>query len=1026
MGMKHRVRARGRWNAARGDGLSAQLLGGVALTALLVAVPGQASAGPDGCSLDNDALTCAGDQSDGVDVGLGGADFDTTDTPVGTLRIEQLTGDIAPGGPRVGIGFASDSGLELISDTGEFIIDTSTGSGNGIEVSFGGSATLTHAGDIEAGGSGVSAYGPGDVSVTSRGQVSAGLGGGSQAGFSLTGFESVTLDHLGDIDVAGAGGFGVFAFGSSISLTTEGSISVAGENSLGIWAMGLFSDDDSIEINHFGDVTAVGGISATGGGRIAINSTGDVTATGASGTTSAIFAGGADIRIASRGTLDAGASTAGYGIRAEAASDAEGPTTARISQFGDIFAGSDGISVGGFDQVWIELEGSIESGNHGIDASGGQDVSIDHVGNIAAAGTGIWAIAGDGATPPQDVSLISRSAGSIRAMTGILGSSEGSLDIRHDGDLVADVWAVYATSRGSASITLDGVVESLNPSLATLMLAGFDTTYDRDAERRIVNYGTLRHGAGLDGAVIAAANEGLLVEIENHGLVAGGIGIGGAGSSAHFANHAGARFDMGPAIDLGVDGLLRNSGALSPAGWGTVGTSQLTGDLDQTTSGTLAIDIDGASSDLLAVTGSADLAGRVALAFGAMPAVPQSYTILKTTEGIGTQGLSVANPLVRWAIAYPNDEDVELTISGFDFSPEGLAGNAAWIGQHLEDAFENGGGDLDGLLGSLVAMDDLGAVQAAYATFAPEPQLASGLAAMFSSLDFSDQLMSCRVLPGGAVVVGEGQCLWARATGRLTEVDRADVGYEEFSAGISGGAQVALTETLRAGFGLGVEAANIDTALGRSEGERAHAGVALKYVSGGLTLAAAASGGMGWMDSDRRAFNGAGLDTLTSDQEIGFATGRLRAAYAFGGARFHVTPQLDLAATHVHVDGFTETGGAAALATSGTGSTVLSASPAVEIGAMVDAGGFLYRPHVKAGVTWFDDPAVTIDGRFAGSPAGVDPFTVRAQGDEVVADISAGLDIQGSGGFGVHVGYDGRFGETVESHGGTMKLQMAF
>jgi len=54
------------------------------------------------------------------------------------------------------------------------------------------------------------------------------------------------------------------------------------------------------------------------------------------------------------------------------------------------------------------------------------------------------------------------------------------------------------------------------------------------------------------------------------------------------------------------------------------------------------------------------------------------------------------------------------------------------------------------------------------------------------------------------------------------------------------------------------------------------------------------------------------------------------------------------------------------------------------------------------------------------------PFRIATETDDVVADVSAGIDVIGSGGASFRLYYDGRFGDLIEEHAGGIKASLPF
>ena len=165
-----------------------------------------------------------------------------------------------------------------------------------------------------------------------------------------------------------------------------------------------------------------------------------------------------------------------------------------------------------------------------------------------------------------------------------------------------------------------------------------------------------------------------------------------------------------------------------------------------------------------------------------------------------------------------------------------------------------------------------------------------------------------------------------------------------------------------------------------------------------------------------------------SEHEIGYVDGRFRAAYQLGQGAFYAKPIVDLDATHVRLDFLSESGaGGVGLNVRGNEETVLSATPALELGAQFGGpAGTLVRPYIRGGATFFDDPDFVLLASFEGSPSGVGPFRIATETDDVVADFSAGLDVISVDGASLRLYYDGRFGDLIEEHAGGIKASLPF
>ena len=154
----------------------------------------------------------------------------------------------------------------------------------------------------------------------------------------------------------------------------------------------------------------------------------------------------------------------------------------------------------------------------------------------------------------------------------------------------------------------------------------------------------------------------------------------------------------------------------------------------------------------------------------------------------------------------------------------------------------------------------------------------------------------------------------------------------------------------------------------------------------------------------------------------------MRAAYLIDRGPWYLKPLIDFNATYVDLDGFSEKGGAGSgLFVRHADETVLSVSPAIELGGEIGgSSGSILRPFIRAGVTVLDGTDFQLTSGFLGAPAGVAPFRINADIDEVIADVSAGLDVIAKDGVVLRLQYEGRFSENTEEHSAGVKVSLKF
>ncbi len=464
----------------------------------------------------------------------------------------------------------------------------------------------------------------------------------------------------------------------------------------------------------------------------------------------------------------------------------------------------------------------------------------------------------------------------------------------------------------------------------------------------------------------------------------------------------------------------------------------ITGTLVQTGTGRYTVDVDqGAAleADLLTVSETATFAGAV------------DPNILNITTPSGMVMIASASSLASTATAIDK--------GGYDFSLAVLGSNTElWLQWQLAsilalvnspltpnqlatavylDALSQAGpsAPLQALLDAIRGLPNEAAIIAALDRLHGEHYLAQVNDTLHSSLFFLSSLMSCPTADGSYAIIAEDQCVWAKVGGRTFEHDRTwtNIGGDVEAWNVSGGAQVALQDNWRLGFAGSYEQADLSTNnAANSDGQRVEGGVVIKNRWGATSLAVGGFGGYGWFDTTRW-IGLAGIGAANGEQDIGFGGVHGRLSYLLEqGGGVYLKPMVDLNATYISYGGFSETGGGAAnLHVAGNEEWVLSASPAVELGAELKLPGrTVVRPYVRAGVTVFNDTEFTLTSSFLSAPGGVAPFTIASEFDDVFVDVSGGLTVLASDGVSLKLNYDGRFSGDSEMHGGGAKVGVNF
>lgn len=860
-----------------------------------------------------------------------------------------------------------------------------------------------------------------DLRVTATGAVSGGWDG-IHARHSGTGAIAINV-----ADVTSSTGIGVYgsSYGAGFAITASGSVTGA---------------TDGVRASHLGtgaltvDVVSVTG--TTDNGLVVQNynvaSTGDVVVS-ASGHVS-----GADFGILATSlgsgsmTINAASVTgqSQYGIAAQTVFATS--TGLSVSASGLVSAEKFGINArhGGTGAIRVNATDVTSARESGVYAYGAAYVTsganVTTTGTVTGYVNGIEArLFGAGDLTVNAVNASADLYAGVRTLQG--SSTAGRTRVTTSGDVSGGQWGIFSRNDGTggAEISVSGAVTSNDTGIRV---------YAHGNNQISITGGGSVTGDGRAIFTSGTTDRNSADVVTNAGLVNGLVDLGGGANA--FNNSAGGVFDTLGTVIVGAGNALTNAGTVSPGGTGTIQTTALTGDFAQTADGIFAVDVDAGAvnADRLDVTGSATLAGSIALNVSNLGNSQGAVTILSATGGATDNGLSTTGgPLALNAtLSYPNANDVVLTY-GVDFTPAsleaGLTPNQASVGEGLNSLFAAGGGGM--VAAGLLGITDPAAYQAVLDQLQGAAFLAP-LAKLFGSNHFFVQnLLSCPSrLDGAEVQVAGEECIWGRVEGRAVETDASAtrVGGRETVWGFSGGFEAPIDEDVRAGISFALETSDAETNNGTfTDGTRVTLGAKVEKAFGPLEASLGVFGGFAFYDTTR-LIGLAGVGPALSDHEVGSLSSVARLSYSqeVGGVR--IVPMLDLAATYVSFGGINERGaGAANLIVADSDEWVYSATPAIgALGTLITREDYKVNVSVKAGVSLFSKSGFTSSARFAGAPAGAAGFTTINEFDDLVGNLSAALEWQATDNASVKVGYDGRLGEASQSHGGYVRAVLPF
>jgi hypothetical protein len=961
-------------------------------------------------------------------------------------------------------------------------VDTVAPPGSAISSAKAGDAIVTNYGTIETGG-----YQAHGIQATSNGvsSIASEIGSGSTNAYTAkTNGGVVTVTNTGAVETAGDFAYGVFAKTSNSSSASEsygsgstnaytavsngGALTVANNGTIkrtvgnsggGIRAEGstnsdVYEDYGSGSNNSYNATTTGGAVTATNNGTIetagnnvagiviynsSSSSIFETNGLGSSGNTYIAAAHGAGTTLTNGGTIET-AGDGAYGVymnnfSSSFASQGDGSGASNNTY---IATASDGAAT-------VINSGTIETTGdhaHGITVSStGESQSYEYSSSgssnnvyIATANGGAVRVTNSGTIKVTGDSSSAIYATSTAHINGSNSSSAtaGDVQITNSGDLTAtgaNSVAIEAQSlaTGSGPLTNGNIsIDVLSGTITGGGGSGSGIKFDDGAANSLTNRGSIQARSGL--AVVGGnGNE----SIDNYGLLIGNVDLGGGANP--FDNRLGGTFLSGASVNLGAGNTLTNEGTLSPGGAGVVQTTAFTGNFVQTNTGSFVVDLNGPTNDLVTITGTANFAGSVAPNIIDLSG-PTGSAIIASASGITNTAAAIDTATTDFSLVVLDDDELQLV-----WQPALLANllnhpltqNQQATVTYIDGVTTAGAPpDLQALIDALKSQPSEAAIIAALDRLSPEHYLAQVEDSVQANLLFIDSMMSCPSKDGRPNYIYEGQCYWAKVSGRSFDWDRtnSNIGGDAEAWTVAGGIQVALSETMRLGFAGSYEHTDITTSnAASSEGDRGEGGVVLKDRWGNTSVAVAAFGGYGSFDTER--FIGLdGVGTAEGDQGIAFGGMHARVSHLLDLGGWYLKPMVDVDAIYLAYGGFREHGGgAASLAVQGNGDWVLSARPAIEIGSEYKANdGSFVRPYLRIGGLFFDNNNFAMTSTFMSAPDGISPFSVTSRFDQSYFNVGAGIDLLTQSGVDVKLNYEGLFSGRSDANSGGLKVGVKF
>jgi hypothetical protein len=414
-----------------------------------------------------------------------------------------------------------------------------------------------------------------------------------------------------------------------------------------------------------------------------------------------------------------------------------------------------------------------------------------------------------------------------------------------------------------------------------------------------------------------------------------------------------------------------------------------------------------------------------------------------TLEVGDVRGVGLATQLVvsRQTDATRNTQWLQLDGVTIDFGVTGVTGillDAAALASVQVHAIETGdssfhpndnqsvteGAVLYNMLMDMANTNDSVALTANLAQFNTQAHYSAEDSSLASASYAHNHLQSCG---GGDLAsinpISQGECNWAKVV--YEENERKNGLHEDRNWGLNIGRQVALNDTLYAGFSAGYGLTDFTGSNTSQEGERLTLGGIVKFVDGSRFASASMLLGYQWAEGQRSLV--AGSTALTgSDHDTWVLSARLRGGYQFGSERFGITPMLDLNVPVVYDRGYREHGGGAFnMEVLSSTNVVPDLHPAVQFGSHFKTGGASIRAFTEIGARFrFND--VKADVRMPNGFAVNDVTRLEHTQDREMLTWGAGFLVDWNERLETRVVYEGERGDTSRSSTGSVKFAWKF
>jgi uncharacterized protein with beta-barrel porin domain len=668
------------------------------------------------------------------------------------------------------------------------------------------------------------------------------------------------------------------------------------------------------------------------------------------------------------------------------------------------------------------------------DGSGG-NIVIANSGSIATSGANAPAVfaqsvgGGGGLYATTNGNVFMGSAGGTGDAGSIVISNGGTISASGSGSS-----AVYVNSQGhsndsdvlvtnSAGGTITG-----NNSAPTILLTGGN----KNGDGAVNNSGTI---VNANGTAIASPTSFAVVNNNAGGVIYGNVNIG----SGTLTNQG-----YWGTNDSSTVGQVNSTGTLNIYGadYNHVGTSTLVGNL--TSYGTIQTSVDfyNKQASTLNVTGTANIGDLSTIFVRPVTLSPGGVTIINAASVPEVGYIRVTDPgsnfLFNYGVTYPNAQSLAIVTTNNDLV--GMAtvstNNPTLI--NVATSLANSWADnavsasLAKTYASLATITNGPQYVSALTNISNESTQAASVAHVVASNAFVERLNSCPRFDEGAQFQSEHDCLWGRVIGNNGDHDATgdSVGYRQNGSVFQFGGQKEVASDWFVGGSISADHSSLDTrAVDDSvDGHGWTGGMVAKHQMGNWLVSASIEGGQMSYNSTRQIQLPGLSGEASSSFDVSHWGLHSRITRQFAFQNWYLKPYIDVHATHIQSDGYTEHGaGALDLKASPSSANVFGASPMLEAGSkLAFANGMTLQLYGGVGGAFYNQSTLGADMRFADSALGAGNFRVTSDLPQDRLKTTTGVDLKTSDRIDIRLEYTGEFADHFESNTGSLKFTYKF